>query len=349
MAKAQKKKGDAFIAEAEALLAKKSWFASSKQQNAEEAAETFEKAANAYKVGGLNQEAGDAYTKAAELYRDRLSDFTHASKAYSNAGKKNFIGKIWLVGCISLHSFEQWISPKNQFVSMLWNITKGTAYKKSNPNDVITAYQQAVSLYTDNARITQAAKLMKEIAEIYEEEEITDGEKSHIVMAIESYEQASELFGMEDSKSAASQCLGKIAELCSAALDPPDFGRASKIYDDLGRRCLSSNLLKFNAKGYFLQAIMCHLAHGDDVGAEQAEAKYESLDYTFADSREGKFASALIEAVKAYDVEEFSTACYEYDRISKLNPWQTSILVKVKRSIDEGGAGSDDDSDVDLT
>ncbi len=214
---------------------------------------------------------------------------------------------------------------------------------------MITAYQQAVSLYTDNARITQAAKLMKEIAEIYEEEEITDGEKSHIVMAIESYEQASELFGMEDSKSAASQCLGKIAELCSAALDPPDFGRASKIYDDLGRRCLSSNLLKFNAKGYFLQAIMCHLAHGDDVGAEQAEAKYESLDYTFADSREGKFASALIEAVKAYDVEEFSTACYEYDRISKLNPWQTSILVKVKRSIDEGGAGSDDDSDVDLT
>eukprot|EP00531_Pseudo-nitzschia_arenysensis_P000128 CAMPEP_0116138416 /NCGR_PEP_ID=MMETSP0329-20121206/12772_1 /TAXON_ID=697910 /ORGANISM="Pseudo-nitzschia arenysensis, Strain B593" /LENGTH=313 /DNA_ID=CAMNT_0003633401 /DNA_START=115 /DNA_END=1056 /DNA_ORIENTATION=+ len=310
MAKAQKKKGDAFIAEAEALLAKKSWFASSKQQNAEEAAETFEKAANAYKVGGLNQEAGDAYTKAAELYRDRLSDFTHASKAYSNAG---------------------------------------TAYKKSNPNDVIVAYQQAVSLYTDNARITQAAKLMKEIAEIYEEEEITDDGKSHIVLAIESYEQASELFGMEDSKSAASQCLGKIAELCSAALDPPDFGRASKIYDDLGRRCLSSNLLKFNAKGYFLQAILCHLAHGDDVGAEQAEAKYESLDYTFADSREGKFASALIEAVKAYDVEEFSTACYEYDRISKLNPWQTSILVKVKRSIDEGGAGSDDDSDVDLT
>lgn len=196
----------------------------------------------------------------------------------------------------------------------------------------------------------QAAKLSKEIAELYENEEIDEEDKSHIVLAIEAYEQASELFGMEDSKSSTSQCLGKIAELCSAALDPPDFGRASKIYDDLGRRCLSSNLLKFNAKGYFLQAVLCHLATGDDVGAEQAGAKYESLDYTFADSREGKFASALIEAVKGYDVEEFSTACYEYDRISKLNPWQTSILVKVKRSIDDGGdGGEDDDSDVDLT
>lgn len=310
MAKVQKGKAEAFIAEAEGLLSKRSWFSSSKERNAEDAAEIFEKAANAYKVGGLNQDAGDIYAKVAELYRDSLSDFNNASKAFNNAG---------------------------------------TCYKKSNPLDAVKAYQQAVSLYTDNARITQAAKLCKEIAELYENEEIDEDEKSHIVLAIESFEQASELFGMEDSKSAASQCLGKIAELCSAALEPPDFGRASKIYDDLGRRCLSSNLLKFNAKGYFLQAILCHLANSDDVGAEQAGAKYESLDYTFGDSREGKFANTLIGAVKEYDVEELSTACFEYDRISKLNPWQTSILVKIKRSVDEGGDGDDDDSDVDLT
>lgn len=309
MKKAQKAKAEAFVAEAEGLLSKRSWFSSSKERNAEEAAETYEKAANAYKVGGLNQEAGDTYVRAAELYRDRLSDFNHASKAFNNAG---------------------------------------TCYKKVNPPDAVTAFQQAVSLYTDNARITQAAKLSKEIAELYENEEIDEDEKSHIVLAIEAYEQASELFGMEDSKSSVSQCLVKIAELCSAALEPPDYGRASKIYDDLGRRCLTSNLLKFNAKGYFLQSILCHLANSDDVGAEQAGAKYESLDYTFGDSREGKFANSLIEAVKAYDVEEFATTCFEFDRISKLNPWQTSILVKVKRSIDEGG-DSDDDSDVDLT
>ena len=183
---------------------------------------------------------------------------------------------------------------------------------------------------------------------MYENEEIEEEDKSHIVLAIESYEQAAELFGMEDSKSNASQCLGKIAELCSAALDPPDFARASSIYDDLGRRCLSSNLLKFNAKNYFLQAVLCHLATGDEVGAEQAMAKYENLDYTFGDSREGKFATALIEAFNGHDVEGFSTACFEFDRISKLNPWQTSILVKVKRSIDDGGDDSDG-SDVDLT
>ena len=86
MAKAQKGKAEAFIREADALLTKKSWFNSSKERNAEEAAETYEKAANAYKVGGLNQEAGNTYIKAATLYRDRLSDFNNASKAFNNAG-----------------------------------------------------------------------------------------------------------------------------------------------------------------------------------------------------------------------------------------------------------------------
>lgn len=208
-----------------------------------------------------------------------------------------------------------------------------------------------MALYTDNGRITQAAKLCKECAEIYENEEVNgDGEKSPIVIAIEMYEQASELFGMEDAKSQASQCMAKVAELCSGALDPPDLLRAGQIYDDLGRRCLDSNLLKFNAKGYFLQSVLCSLANNDAIGAEQALERYEGVDYTFGESREGKFARELIECVKNYDAEGFGTACFEYDRISKLDPWKTSILVKVKKTIDDdaGGDGGDDD-DLDLT
>lgn len=310
MAKAQKGKAEAFISEAEGLLSKKSWFSSSKERNQEDAAEIYEKAANAYKVGTFNQEAGDAYRKAAEIH-DKLSNFNEASKCLNNAG-----------GC----------------------------YKKSSPVDSISAYKAAVMLYVDNGRITQAAKLAKQVAELYETEQLDEDGKSSVVLAIENYEQASELFGMEDSKSSASQCLAKIAELCSAALDPPDFLRASQIYDDLGRRCLDSNLLKYNAKGYFLQAVLCHLASGDAIGAQQSMQKYEGLDYTFGESREGKFASQLIECVEGFDAEGFATACFEFDRISKLDPWKTSILVRVKRSIDEGCDDEDDsDDDVDLT
>lgn len=313
MAKKQKEKGDAFVAEAEQKLAKSkgSWFSSSKERKYEEAAELLEQGANAYKVGGFNHEAGEAYRKAAEIHRDQLTNLNEASKDMSQAGK---------------------------------------CFSKSNPEDAVKAFSEAVSLYTDNGRITQAAKLCKEVAELYENEEVGgDDEKSSVVLAIESYEQASELFGMEDAKSQSSQCLAKVAELCSGALDPPDLLRAAKIYDDLGRRCLDSNLLKFNAKGYFLQSTLCHLANNDAIGASQALQRYEGVDYTFGESREGKFARQLVECVENYDVEGFGTACFEYDRISKLDPWKTSILVKVKKAIDDEAGGGGDDEDFDLT
>lgn len=232
---------------------------------------------------------------------------------------------------------------------------KGQSYKKSSATDAVAAYESAILLLTDAGRLTQAAKLCKECAEMYENDEVhntNNNEKSNVVLAIEMYEQAAELFELEDSKSQASTCQGKIAELCSAALDPPDLVRSSNIYDQLGRKCLENNLLKFNAKTHFLHSIMCLLAAGDGVGGEQLLSKYEGIDYTFGDSREGKFAKQLVDCVSQYDVEGFATACYEYDRISKLDPWKTNILVKVKRTISDevgGTGGTGDDDDFDLT
>lgn len=218
------------------------------------------------------------------------------------------------------------------------------------------AFADAISLLTDNGRLTQAAKLCKECGEMYENDEVVpDNEKSNVVLAIEMYEQAAELFEMEDSKSQASTCQTKIAELCSAALEPPDLLRASNLYDTLGRKCLENNLLKFNAKTHFLHAIMCLLAAADSVGGENLYNRYEGIDYTYNDSREGKFSKSLIDCVNQYDSEGFATICYEYDRISKLDPWKTTILMKIKRTISDdnggggGGGGDDGDDDFDLT
>jgi alpha-soluble NSF attachment protein len=249
--------------------------------------------------------------------------------------------------------------------------TTGSCLKKVNAVDAVQAYEAAITLLTDAGRLTQAAKLCKECAELFENSademagSTTDSSSTAATtttanMAIQFYEQAAELYDMEDSKSSANACRAKVAELASAALDPPDLLKASRLYNTLGLSCLDSNLLKFNAKGYFLQAILCQLANGGDVvGAEQALQRYEGVDYTFAESREGKFARQLVDCVERLDAESLATACFEYDRISKLDPWKTSMLVKVKRSIQEndgtgtggggGGGGGDEDDDVDLT
>ena len=92
--RSQKSKAEAFVKEAEGLLSKRSWFSSSKERNVEDAAESYEKAANAYKVGGLNGEAGDTYMKSAMLYRDKLSDFLNASKTLNNAGTTKHVNNL---------------------------------------------------------------------------------------------------------------------------------------------------------------------------------------------------------------------------------------------------------------
>ena len=186
--------------------------------------------------------------------------------------------------------------------------------------------------------------MSRDCAELYENDEVAV--ENAVAMAIEMYEQAADLFQMEDSKGQSSNCKAKVAELSSAALDPPDLLKAGQIYDELGRNCLDSNLLKFNAKGYFLQSILCQLANSDAIGAEQALQRYEGVDYTFSESREGKFARTLVECVEGMDAEGFAQACFEFDRVSKLDPWKTSMLVKVKRGIQ---GGEEDEDDIDLT
>ena len=86
VAQKQKQKALDFLAEADKLLTKKTWFSTGKERNTEDAAELTMQAANAYKVGGFNQEAGDTYMRAGELHRDKLSNNNEAAKCFSQAG-----------------------------------------------------------------------------------------------------------------------------------------------------------------------------------------------------------------------------------------------------------------------
>ena len=306
----QLKKAKSYETEAQAKLSTRTWFASSTEQKYEDAAELYLKSANAYKVGTFPMEAAQMYRTAADIYLDQLKQVNEAAKALMEAGQ---------------------------------------CYKKSDASgEAVLMFKRAITLLCDAARLTPAAKLSKEIAEIFEAEE-------SVKEAIECYEQASELFMMEDSKSQASACTMKVAELCSAAMDPPDLMKAANLFEDLGKNALDNALLKYNAKGYFLQCVLCHLANGDSVGASQGNERFASLDMSFRDSREGKFCNDLVECVEQFDPEGFATVCFEYDRISKLDAWKTSILYKIKLTIMDQGdihngmPGEDGEGDIDLT
>jgi len=131
----------------------------------------------------------------------------------------------------------------------------------------------------DAGRFSNAAKLQKHIAEIYEQAD-------NIQEALENYRQAADYFAGENQTSSANPMLLKVAQF-SAQLER--YPAAIEIYEKVARVSMESNLLKYNAKAHLLNAGICALATKDIVLVKQKLDEFADIDYTFPDSREGKF------------------------------------------------------------
>ncbi|CEP02860.1 hypothetical protein PBRA_002827 [Plasmodiophora brassicae] len=160
-----------------------------------------------------------------------------------------------------------------------------------------------------------AVKLYKEVAD--QVCEVQSGLKG----AIEAHQQSADCYEAEDQTTIANQELLQVANL-SAQVE--DYRRAIEIYERQ-------------------QAVLCHLAlsvHGLDLSAtNEAIKSYKDLYAAFADFRECKFGETIAEAVAAGDEEKFTDAVYEFDNVSRLDTWKTSILLNIKKPIKKAALG----------
>ncbi|XP_076872934.1 N-ethylmaleimide-sensitive factor attachment protein, beta b isoform X2 [Brachyhypopomus gauderio] len=177
-------------------------------------------------------------------------------------------------------------------------------------------------------RFTIAAKHHITIAEVYEAE-LVDIEK-----AIAHYEQAADYYKGEESNSSANKCLLKVASY-SAQLE--QYQKAIEIYEQVGTNTMDNPLLKYSAKEYFFKASLCHFIV-DELNAKLAVEKYEEMFPAFSDSRECKLLKKLLEAHEEQNAEAFTEAVKEFDSISRLDQWLTTMLLRIKKTIqgDEG-------------
>lgn len=273
-----------YYAQAQKALKKTSFFSfGSGSQKFEDASDLFEKAGNQYKVARKWQEAADAYAKCAECQM-KLKESSRAAQFYQNAGE---------------------------------------AMSKVNPHDSVEYFKTAIAMLCDAGRFSNAAKLQKQIAEVFEGQDNKEE-------ALEAYRQAADYFSGENQQSSANNMLLKVAQL-SAQLERYDA--AMEIYEKIAKDSMESNLLKFNAKNHLLNAGICALATSDLVLVQMKGQEYQEIDYTFGDSREGKFLQAMFQAYESFNSDAFADAVYQYDTISKIEPWKITILLKVKESI----------------
>ena len=199
--------------------------------------------------------------------------------------------------------------------------------------DAVRCLEQATSYFVEAGKLSMAARHYKEIGEMYEQA----GEKEN---SLEYYRRAADLYETEESTSAANTCKLKVAQF---AAELERYEEAVEIFEAVALASLDSNLLRYGAKGHLLNAGLCQLAQGDAGAVRDALGRYEAMDAGFPDTRECKLLENVVGAMEEGDVDVFQQHVYDYDSMTRLDPWKTSLLLKVKKLVETGGGGEEED------
>ena len=199
-------------------------------------------------------------------------------------------------------------------------------YRKESPSDAARVLTTAIAHYTSKGNFRRAATHQQNLAEVYENE-VGDQKK-----ALEAYETAAQWFESDNAEALASKLYLKVGDL--AALEG-DYAKACDRFESVARQSLQNNLMRWSVKEYLLKAGICHLAAGDIVATKRALEQYKEWDNSFMQQRECMLLTDLVGCVEEGDQDGFSEKLFQYDQMSKLDKWKTSLLLKVKSGIEK--------------
>ncbi|KAK8803416.1 hypothetical protein WA158_001110 [Blastocystis sp. Blastoise] len=286
----------------------------------------------------MSKEKGDQLFSQAEArlnkfsFFNKMAKYEDAAEIFKKAANQYKVSMSWPeAGQSFARAAECYMTLNQNFDAATSYQDAAACFKKNDLDKAIEYYQEAIAIYCDMGRFSAAAKLEKEIGELCESN--SEEEK-----AIQHFQKAADYFNGEDSTSAANQCLLKVATF---AANLEDYARSVDIFETVAQACLEKNVLKFNAKGHLFNAGIVRLCMGDPVGMKQQIERYKEMDYTFGSSRECKLLENLSQDVEDMNVDSYTDHIFEYDNISPLDPWKTSLLLRVKKTIagDENADG----------
>jgi len=140
------------------------------------------------------------------------------------------------------------------------------------------------------------------------------------------------LYDTEEQTSTSNGLKQKAAELLG---EGREYVQAAELLERVGRDALKSNLLKFGAKEHFFKAGIMALCTGDTVRVSNAVDKYCGWDPAFEGTRECDLLRDLKDAFDLEDAPQFATKAKEFNDLSRLDAWKTSMLLRVRQLIDD--------------
>ncbi|RWR78999.1 alpha-soluble NSF attachment protein [Cinnamomum micranthum f. kanehirae] len=253
--------------------------------------------------GSKYEDAGDLYDKAANFYK--------LAKSWDKAGAVY----------IKLANCHLKLESKHEAASAF--VDAANCYKKTSGQEAITCLNQAVNMFLEIGRLNMAARYCKEIGELYEAEQ-------NFEQSINFFERAADLFQSEEVTTSANQCKQKVAQF-AAQLE--QYPKAVEIFEEIARQSMNNNLLKYSVKGILLNAGICQLCRGDVVAITNSLERYQELDPTFSGTREYKFLADLAASMDEEDAETFTNTIKEFDSMTRLDAWKTTLLLRVKNAL----------------
>ncbi|KAF2865323.1 alpha-soluble NSF attachment protein [Massariosphaeria phaeospora] len=203
------------------------------------------------------------------------------------------------------------------------------AYRKDDPEAAARCLDKAIAHYCAKGNFRRAATHKQNLAELYE---VELGDNSRAAAA---YEEAAGWYESDNAEALANKLWLKTADLF--ALEGKDYYKPIELYEKVARSSINNNLMRWSVKEYLLRAGICQLCTGDQVGVSTALDKYRDLDPSFTQQREHQLLTDLAAAVDEGDQEMFADKLFQYDQLSKLDKWKTTLLLRVKNTIEEKG------------
>ncbi|KEF58277.1 uncharacterized protein A1O9_06203 [Exophiala aquamarina CBS 119918] len=252
------------------------------------------------------ENAADLYTQAANAFRVQKQNH-EAGQAFEKAAQ-----------------IQQ--TKLNELDDMANTLTEAfKVYRKESPQDAARVLTTAIGHYTSKGNFRRAATHQQNLAEVYEME-IGDQKK-----ALAAYDTAAQWYESDNAEALANKLYLKVADL--AALEG-DYQNAINKLEAVAKTSLNNNLMRWSVKDYFLKAGICHLAAGDQVATRRALDQYRELDNSFASTRENMLLTDLVGCCEEGDQEAFADKLFQFDQLSKLDKWKTTLLLRVKNAIE---------------
>ncbi|XP_072963725.1 alpha-soluble NSF attachment protein-like [Typha angustifolia] len=280
---------------------------------------------------------GDEFEKKAEkklagwgIFGSKYED---AADLFDKAGNCFKLAKNWdRAGSVYIKLANCHLKLESKHEAATAYVDAANCYKKISIKDAAQALNQAVNLFLEIGRLNMAARYCKELGELYEQEQ--DLEK-----AIDYLERAADLFQSEEVTTSANQCKQKVAQFAGQLEQYP---KAIEIFEAIARHSINNSLLKYSVKGILLNAGICQLCKGDVVAITNSLERYQELDPTFSGTREYKLLADLAASMDEEDVAKFTDCIKEYDNMTRLDSWKTTLLLRAKNSLKEKEDKEDD-------